>query len=138
MPKKITAFEGEDAIIKEAACGRDHSILLDTRGRAFGCGWGEYGRLGLGEDVGICLTPTLITIGNNSTDVVASNNFFLVAGAAGREHSLVLDSLGNVFAFIHAVTATACCIGRGAWSSRSFLVEGQTPPLGEIDRRIEN
>ena len=98
-PKKITAFEGEDAIIKEAACGRDHSIILDTRGRAFGCGWGEYGRLGLGEDVGICLTPTLITIGNNSTDVVASNNFFLVAGAAGREHSLVLDSLGNVFAF---------------------------------------
>ena len=31
--------------------------------------------------------------------IVASNNFFLVAGAAGREHSLVLDSLGNVFAF---------------------------------------
>ena len=45
--------------IRAVACGSNHTVAASHRGFAYAWGWGEQGRLGLGDEEGR-LTPELI------------------------------------------------------------------------------
>ncbi len=92
-PKLIESLSSENSIVQMSTCGRNHTIVVTTRGIAFGFGWGERGRLGLG-DVGAVLNPTMILV---NSALKSSTPFAIVGAAAGQEHSLLLDQHGHVF-----------------------------------------
>jgi alpha-tubulin suppressor-like RCC1 family protein len=75
--------------IVAVAAGEKHSLLLNAEGQVFSFGQGYYGQLGLG-DRGDRLFPTLIG-GLGESPIIAM--------AAGREHSMLLNSQGRVFTF---------------------------------------
>jgi alpha-tubulin suppressor-like RCC1 family protein len=100
IPKKIEALEGGG--VEMIACGRDHSIVATKNGLSFGFGWGERGRIGLG-DVGAITTPRMIIVDGSSLEVdghagAVSSTVIIRGIAAGREHSLLLDQEGRVYA----------------------------------------
>lgn len=51
---KALADSGEAVV--SAGCGREHTLVAVASGGVFAWGWGEGGRLGLGED-GAVLSP---------------------------------------------------------------------------------
>lgn len=51
LPKLISAFSSIDASIEKISCGQYHTLVLDKNGKVYSFGRGDYGRLGLGEDV---------------------------------------------------------------------------------------
>ena len=93
------------------ACGREHTVAVDEDGGVWSWGWGEAGRLGIGE-VGKVLTPTLITdyLGarpEKSTRRTGINAMARTAPlptvksigvACGREHTLIWTTNGQVYA----------------------------------------
>ena len=47
--------------VVEVACGREHTVCCTSSGAMFSWGWGEAGRLGLGE-VGSILSPQRVSV----------------------------------------------------------------------------
>jgi len=79
--KKLRRIE-----IQHVSCGRDHTVAVDVRGNGWAWGWGEAGRLGIG-DVGEQSFPKLLPgLGN------------LVFTACGREHTIFVNKFGQAFA----------------------------------------
>jgi len=93
------------------ACGREHTVAVDEDGGVWSWGWGEAGRLGIGE-VGKVLTPTLITeylgarpekstqrAGGAATARASPPTQVKSIGVAcGREHTLIWTTNGQVYA----------------------------------------
>ena len=72
--------------IRTVACGSNHTVAASHRGFAYTWGWGEQGRLGLGDEEGR-LTPELV-------ETLAAG---IVEVACGASHTLFLDSEGIVY-----------------------------------------
>ncbi|CRH00247.1 UVB-resistance protein UVR8 homologue, putative [Plasmodium relictum] len=48
-PKKVESFKNEDTEFVNICCGDQHSLALTKNGKVYGCGRGEFGRLGRGN-----------------------------------------------------------------------------------------
>lgn len=79
-------------IIKEAAGGEKHSLCLSTDGYIFSWGNNEDGQLGNGSNINSNLPQNVITNG-----VLSYKKIIQVA--AGKLHSLAIDSAGSVFSW---------------------------------------
>ena len=78
----------EGAMASRVSCGGAHTLVLDQRGRVFSMGLNDSGQLGLGVNEEYVTEPTLVPglEGKTVTDI-----------AAGRDHSAVVTSEGEVF-----------------------------------------
>jgi alpha-tubulin suppressor-like RCC1 family protein len=77
----------EDEFIISISAGRDHSLVLTSRGMVFGFGSNRAGQIGTGEVVMAYFSPILLDIDT------------IVAISSGVSHSLLLDRDGQIFSF---------------------------------------
>ncbi|CAM9550853.1 unnamed protein product, partial [Choristocarpus tenellus] len=90
-PKLVQRLASARQAVVSAACGREHTLVSMASGQVKGWGWGEGGRLGLGE-VGAVLWPeTLMEVDHLGVRAASV--------ACGREHSLVVTTDGRMLAF---------------------------------------
>ena len=79
----------EDETLVEFAGGMNHSLAVTSAGRLFAWGSAAHGKLGLGGDTGgSVLLPT---------EVTALAHVKIESAACGDNHSVALDSDGNIF-----------------------------------------
>lgn len=69
------------------SCGRDHAICVTASGDALGWGWGEGGRLGLG-DLGVVSMPSRMPMKNGTKFVSVS---------CGREHTILISTAQQLY-----------------------------------------
>ena len=74
--------------VRQVALGRRHGIVTTLDNGLFGWGDGTYGELGLSEGL-----PAAVPV-----ELPFFQGMWVEQVAAGARHSLVLDSLGNIFA----------------------------------------
>lgn len=79
--------------IISVSTGLNFSLFLDSNGKVWSVGNNENGRCGLGE-VGNVTEPVMIIIFDGQTKIPFINKI-----ASGNEHSIMLDSDGNVWSF---------------------------------------
>ncbi|CAN0305907.1 unnamed protein product [Discosporangium mesarthrocarpum] len=89
-PKVVERLAKTRKAVLSAACGREHTLVALSSGQVAGWGWGEGGRLGLGE-VGAVLWPEMLLEVDRLGVQAASV-------ACGREHSLIVTRCGRVLA----------------------------------------
>jgi alpha-tubulin suppressor-like RCC1 family protein len=77
------------SLIKNIACGENHTLILLMDGSVYACGDNTYGQLGTGNTVS-SNTPVRITSTIGSLKIAAV--------ACGRYHSLFLTDIGTVYA----------------------------------------
>ncbi|KAJ1408124.1 regulator of chromosome condensation 1/beta-lactamase-inhibitor protein II, partial [Ochromonadaceae sp. CCMP2298] len=88
-PEPLTSIDSVKII--DIACGWDHCLALDDKGRVLSWGSGQNGKLGLGNEDNIsipCYIPTL-------------EDHTVVTLSAGCEHTAVITSKGQVFSWGH-------------------------------------
>ena len=73
--------------ISKISAGLQHSLFQNNQGEIFSCGWNQSGQCGLGHFNDYQITPSLI-LGRHSN---------VIHFVCGSEHSLFLDSEGNVY-----------------------------------------
>lgn len=86
QPDLLELFRKNNVSIKQAAMDKFHSVFVSDKGRAWACGHGQGGRLGLDTEKTI-LKPQPIKTG---TEVV-------VAASVGRDHTILLMESGAVW-----------------------------------------
>ncbi|KAH9092379.1 hypothetical protein LEN26_018434 [Aphanomyces euteiches] len=92
-PKRVEFFfeHGNFIVAKQVACGAFHTVAVDTAGRIFAWGRGDAGQLGVTlSTAAIAPSPLEISFPKRTPPITAR------AVAAGRQHTLVIDSLDNV------------------------------------------
>ena len=75
--------------IQDVACGESHTILIAKSGHLYVCGSNGQGQLGLEERVDVAYTATRLGLPESAGKMVAV--------AAGRTHSLLLNDEGDVW-----------------------------------------
>ena len=90
VPTEITFGDIVGRTIIQVSAGKDHSLFLDSTGRAYSCGNNSYGITGLNTELGSTLVPTEITFG----DIVGRT---IIQVSAGESHSLFLDSTDRAY-----------------------------------------
>lgn len=92
LPELLDSFHRKHPTIsvKQVCLAKFHFVLISTDGRAFSCGHGHGGRLGLRTEI-TTLEPQEIkfSLGN-------ANTFVCVEAAIGRDHTLFLTENGQV------------------------------------------
>ncbi len=105
-------------IVDIAASGYRHSLALDSEGNVYGTGNSGGGELGIG------------IIGNNDTSVLTPVKMHLPPGvfatgvAAGRDHSLVITSNGDVYSTGYNVAGE---LGLGNTGNSNQLTPAKVP-----------
>jgi alpha-tubulin suppressor-like RCC1 family protein len=92
-PTLITPLPGQTGAVSQIVAGGSHSLVLTSSGQLFGFGENNYGQLGSSTDNGTTNphgTPTLISVFGATT---------ITQIAAGSNHSLLVDSTGQLFSF---------------------------------------
>lgn len=79
--------------VVSAAAGRDHTLLLDDKGRVWACGLNDNGQCGDGQADRYCTRPTRVR------DLLPPDEDPVVAIAAGENHSVALTKCGKVYAW---------------------------------------
>ena len=79
-------------------CGREHTVAVLANGDVYSWGWGECGRLGVGE-VGKTLQPTRVPQYEDLRRGLSDAAVYPKARdvACGREHTLIISEEGQVF-----------------------------------------
>lgn len=72
-------------------CGYYHNLAINTAGQLFGWGWNNYGQVGVGST-----SPSSVII---PTQIGASSNWNNSLFSAGYEHSIAVNSLGEIYAW---------------------------------------
>ena len=85
----IEAFQQYGAKAAQVALGERHTVILTDDGEVLTCGVGEYGRQGTGH-TSDALVPT---------SVESLDNDDIVQIAAGHDHSLALNSKGEIYSW---------------------------------------
>lgn len=88
LPKRILELSGVP--LASLSAGWGHSVAITTGGEVYAWGWNEEGQCGIGHREQAVLTPQKI---------VALKGVQVRFCAAGADHTILLDSCGNVFAF---------------------------------------
>jgi len=88
-PTFIQYFVTNNITISQVSSGSSHSIFVDTNGNVYSCGYNYYGQLGHG-DTSNKTTPTLI-------QYFATNNITISQVSSDGNHSIFLDTNGNVY-----------------------------------------
>jgi alpha-tubulin suppressor-like RCC1 family protein len=89
-PVKITKFPAGVDPIKEISTGYDHTMFLTQTGKVYAFGYGEYGRLGTGDDQSR-LTPVKITTFPAGVDPIKEIS-------ASAHHTMFLTEKREVYA----------------------------------------
>ena len=88
---KLYGIESELYRVMAIACGWDHSLALDNRGRVRSWGSGQNGKLGHGNEDSVPV-PAFIT---------ALDGVFIASIAAGCEHSSAVTDTGGILTWGH-------------------------------------
>jgi len=83
--------------IVDVVAGERHTLIRQN-GKVWGCGWNEYGQLGIGVKGKNVLSPVEIKIDNPDSNDDMINNEFVTHMAAGRGSSYFLTASGHVYA----------------------------------------
>lgn len=90
-PTVVEALKGVDIIA--AACGRSHTLFLDSDGIVYACGDNKMGQCGTNQQsVHQILTPVRIAFKENKP---------IVKIACGAEFSMIVDADGKLYSFGH-------------------------------------
>lgn len=90
-PIKVPFFASKGILPKSGACGESHTLVLDTEGKVYAFGWGEYGQLGVERNY---LTHQMRT---NEVSQVSLLPFKTVKVSAGLAFSAALLENGEVW-----------------------------------------
>jgi E3 ubiquitin-protein ligase HERC4 len=90
-PIKVKGFNNERVVM--ISCGECHSMALTECGHVYSWGSNYYGQLGIGNIVKSNEPKFVEVIGENKCNV------FIEKISCGSEHSLLLSSDGNIYAF---------------------------------------
>ena len=94
-PTLINHSNIANKIIVSIACGNNHTIALDNKGKLYAWGYNKYGQLGIVTNSGTTNanpTPTLINHSNIANKIIVSI-------ACGYDHTIALDNMGNLYAW---------------------------------------
>jgi RCC1 and BTB domain-containing protein len=86
-PIKIYGFNNEKIV--SIACGVGHSLVLTDVGHVYSWGHNGFGQLGIGNT----------THQNTPQKIVLNNNQIIKSICCGRDHSLLLTTDGDIYAF---------------------------------------
>ena len=86
IPQEITALSEHHVI--GVAAGDGHTVFVTAEGKVFACGWGEFGRLGLGNEDNQ-LTPQ---------EVTSLSGYHVIGVAAGESHTIFVTDQRKVLA----------------------------------------
>jgi RCC1 and BTB domain-containing protein len=86
-PIKINGFNNEKVI--SVSCGYEHSLALTEYGEVYGWGRNDLGQLGINN----------VTHQNTPNKVQNLNDVFIEKIICGQSHSLLLSSVGDIYAF---------------------------------------
>ena len=85
--------------IVDVVAGERHTLIRqESNGKVWGCGWNEYGQLGIGVKGKNVLSPVEIKIDDPDSNDDMINHEFIINMAAGRGSSYFLTSSGHVYA----------------------------------------
>jgi alpha-tubulin suppressor-like RCC1 family protein len=88
---KVKGFNNERVVM--ISCGGCHSMALTECGHVYSWGWNGFGQLGIGNTVNSNEQKFVAVIDENKCNV------FIEKISCGSEHSLLLSSDGNIYAF---------------------------------------
>ncbi|VWU53040.1 UVB-resistance protein UVR8 homologue, partial [Hepatocystis sp. ex Piliocolobus tephrosceles] len=88
-PQKVESFKNDDSEIINISCGDQHSLVLTQNGKVYGCGKGEFGRLGKGNHIDQLFFEEI--------DYFTSNNIIIKDIACGHSFSAALSVDGDVY-----------------------------------------
>jgi alpha-tubulin suppressor-like RCC1 family protein len=103
-PIKVKGFNNERVVM--ISCGRKHSMALTESSHVYSWGGNDCGQLGIGNTVDSNKPKFVAVIDENKSNV------FIEKISCGSEHSLLLSSDGNIYAF-----------GRNEWSPQRIKIE---------------
>ncbi|KAI4838493.1 UVB-resistance protein UVR8-like protein [Plasmodium brasilianum] len=89
IPKRIESFKNEDSEFTNICCGEQHSLVLTKNGKVYGCGRGEFGRLGKGNHGDQLFFEEI--------DYFISNNIIIKHICCGHSFSAALSTNGEVY-----------------------------------------
>ena len=90
ITSEANLFEGKT--ISQISAGSDHSLALDSEGQIYAWGYNYYGQLGNGDTTS-SNTPVKV----DTSGVLAGKTISQIS--AGSNHSLALDSEGQIYAW---------------------------------------
>jgi alpha-tubulin suppressor-like RCC1 family protein len=93
------ADDYEDGTIIAVSTGWRHSLLLNSRGQVLSCGDNQKYQLGLRDDLGRLSSRLIRMINLGNGKITIPESMVMTAVSAGGEHSLILNSQGQVFSF---------------------------------------
>ncbi|KAG5881388.1 hypothetical protein JTB14_012005 [Gonioctena quinquepunctata] len=93
-PELLDIFHKEypGECVQSISIAQFHSVIVTTSGKAFSCGHGQGGRLGLGDEKAVVSPHPLIFSGNQKGEIVTC-----LRASISRDHSLFLCSDGNIY-----------------------------------------
>jgi alpha-tubulin suppressor-like RCC1 family protein len=86
-PRVVAGLAG--VLVRKIACGYAHSVLLDTLGRMFSCGYNDRGQLGVGNRIASGSYKII--------DAASVASERIVAVACGQQHNVASSDTGKVF-----------------------------------------
>nr|CAI5845108.1 unnamed protein product [Callosobruchus analis] len=86
-------YAGEQ--VQQICVDQFHTVIITSSGKAFSCGHGQGGRLGLGDEKSVVLPHNIVFHSNQKGETISCNQ-----AAISRDHSIFLCSDGNVSEFI--------------------------------------
>ncbi len=90
-PIKVKGFNNEKVVM--ISCGGGHSMALTECGHVYSWGWNNCGQLGIGNNMNSNEPKFVAVIDENKCNV------FIEKISCGSNHSLLLSSDGNIYAF---------------------------------------
>lgn len=88
------------AVVRAAACGRDHSAVLTSDGRVWTFGSSLHGQLGLGSVGEMSWTPAVVEALDGVGEMRVDGSFTGMASVAcGAWHTAALSTTGDVYAW---------------------------------------
>lgn len=86
-PKKVEALEGRE--VTQVSGGWRHTMAADSEGKAYSCGWNQYGQVGIGHNEDV----------NTMTIIKALENECITLIRCGWRHSMALCKSNKLYSW---------------------------------------